>query len=99
MPLRQGGRHSSERAAYAHSRAAASLSRGQFLLDLRHPSDRRLRQEAMIARSRIVPVACVLLALGCAVGLMRVVSSLGLQIPLDPNEGWNAYHAQAAITG
>lgn len=53
----------------------------------------------MIARGRIVPVACALLAIGCAVGLMRVVSSLGLQIPLDPNEGWNAYHAQAAITG
>ena len=29
----------------------------------------------------------------------RVIASLGLQIPLDPNEGWNAYHAQAAMTG
>ena len=53
----------------------------------------------MIARGRIVPVACGVLAIGCAIGLMRVVSSLGLQIPLDPNEGWNAYHTQAAMTG
>jgi len=53
----------------------------------------------MIARIRIVPVACGLLAVGCAVGLMRVLSSLGLQIPLDPNEGWNAYHAAAALAG
>jgi len=53
----------------------------------------------MTARDRIVPVACGLLALGCAVGLMRVLSSLGLQIPLDPNEGWNAYQAQSAMTG
>ena len=53
----------------------------------------------MKARDRIVPVACGLLALCCAIGLMRVLSSLGLQIPLDPNEGWNAYHAQAAMTG
>ncbi len=52
----------------------------------------------MTARDRIVPVACALLAIGCAVGFTRVVSSLGLQIPIDPNEGWNAYHAQAAMT-
>jgi hypothetical protein len=53
----------------------------------------------MIARGRIVPVACGLFAIGCAIGLMRILSSFGLQIPLDPNEGWNAYHAQAAMTG
>ena len=52
----------------------------------------------MIARVRLVTVACGLLAFGCAVGLVRVLSSLGLRIPLDPNEGWNAYHAQAAMT-
>ncbi len=53
----------------------------------------------MITRDRVVPVACGLLTLGCVIGLMRVLASLGLQIPLDPNEGWNAYHAQAAMTG
>lgn len=51
----------------------------------------------MIARIRVVPVACGLLAVGCAVGLLRVLSSLDLPIPLDSNEGWNAYHAQTAM--
>ncbi len=40
-----------------------------------------------------------LLALFCAVGVARVVAVIGLQVPLDPNEGWNAYHALHAISG
>ncbi len=40
-----------------------------------------------------------LLALFCAVGLARVVAVTGLQVPLDPNEGWNAYHALHAMSG
>ncbi|MDR3525702.1 MAG: hypothetical protein P4L57_00375 [Rhizomicrobium sp.] len=41
------------------------------------------------------------LALGglCAVGLWRVLAGLGVQVPLDPNEGWNAYHSAAAMRG
>lgn len=44
---------------------------------------------------------CVLgvLALICAVGLWRVFAGIGVHVPLDPNEGWNAYHATAAMTG
>jgi len=39
------------------------------------------------------------LTLGCLAGLWRVTAVLGLRVPLDPNEGWNAYHAAAAMAG
>lgn len=35
----------------------------------------------------------------CAALLLRDGFALGLRVPLDPNEGWNAYHALAAMTG
>ncbi len=35
----------------------------------------------------------------CAALLLRNGLALGLKVPLDPNEGWNAYHAQAAMAG
>lgn len=35
----------------------------------------------------------------CALGLWRVLAVLWLHVPLDPNEGWNAYHAVAAVSG
>ena len=35
----------------------------------------------------------------CGLGLWRVIAATGLLLPLDPNEGWNAYHAAAAISG
>ena len=41
----------------------------------------------------------LVLALGCLMGLWRVVAILPLHVPLDPNEGWNAYHAAAAMAG
>jgi hypothetical protein len=44
---------------------------------------------------RIVTLA---LAAGCALGLMHLACIVGLQVPFDPNEGWNAYFAQAALT-
>ena len=53
----------------------------------------------MTTRARIVPIACALLGAGCLFGLVRVLAALGAQVPLDPNEGWNAYHAQAAMAG
>lgn len=38
-------------------------------------------------------------ALFCALGFWRTTALLGLHVPLDPNEGWNAYHTAAAMTG
>lgn len=39
------------------------------------------------------------LALTAAALLARDVMAIGLRVPLDPNEGWNAYHAAAAWHG
>jgi len=39
------------------------------------------------------------MALFCVLGLWRHDRDHGLRLPLDPNEGWNAYHAAAAISG
>jgi hypothetical protein len=39
------------------------------------------------------------LAFACATLLLRDSMAIGLSVPLDPNEGWNAYHALAAMTG
>jgi len=36
-------------------------------------------------------------ALLCAAGLWHAIAMIGLRLPLDPNEGWNAYHAAAAM--
>ena len=36
-------------------------------------------------------------ALFCAAGLWHAIAVIGLRLPLDPNEGWNAYHAAAAM--
>jgi hypothetical protein len=41
--------------------------------------------------------AVVVLAMGCAAGLYRVLAIIALKVPLDPNEGWNAYHVVAAM--
>ncbi len=46
--------------------------------------------------TRIVVLA---IGIGCLVGIVHVVSVIGLHVPLDPNEGWNAYFAQAAAHG
>ncbi len=52
----------------------------------------------MTPRLALRILAAALAAL-CAVGLWRVIAGLGLQVPLDPNEGWNAYHTAAAMRG
>ena len=44
-------------------------------------------------------VVMALFAFVCAVGLWRVLAIIGLHVPLDPNEGWNAYLAAAAMAG
>jgi hypothetical protein len=33
------------------------------------------------------------------IGYLRAAATMSLHVPLDPNEGWNAYHAAAAMTG
>jgi hypothetical protein len=43
-------------------------------------------------------VAAIVAAL-CIAGLYRALSAVFLHVPLDPDEGWNAYHAIAAVTG
>jgi hypothetical protein len=37
------------------------------------------------------------LATGGALGLMHVACVIGVHVPFDPNEGWNAYFTQAAM--
>jgi hypothetical protein len=42
-------------------------------------------------------IATGLLALGVALGLMHVACVVGFHVPFDPNEGWNAIFADAAL--
>ena len=35
----------------------------------------------------------------CLLSLLRILLTLQLAVPLDPNEGWNAYWSNAAIKG
>jgi hypothetical protein len=48
---------------------------------------------------RALWLVCAVAALFCACGLWRVIAAIWLRLPLDPNEGWNAYHAAAATSG
>jgi len=41
----------------------------------------------------------LLLVFCCALALYHALSAIPLRFSLDPNEGWNAYHALAARTG
>jgi hypothetical protein len=52
---------------------------------------------ARAAAARILPTSVVVLATGCAIGLLRILATVGAIVPFDPNEGWNAYHAAAAM--
>src|SRR5258706_9934134 len=49
--------------------------------------------------ARILSALLIVLGLCCAAGFYRAVAIVGLPVPLDPNEGWNAYHQVAAISG
>lgn len=42
-------------------------------------------------------IALCALFIGCFLGVAHAVSVVTLHVPLDPNEGWNAYFAQMAI--
>jgi len=44
-------------------------------------------------------LAALAMAILCLVSLWRVIAVIWLPLPLDPNEGWNAYHAAAAMAG
>jgi hypothetical protein len=43
-------------------------------------------------------ILTLVLATGCLLGFAHVVSVIGLHVPFDPNEGWNAAFAQAVIS-
>jgi hypothetical protein len=51
------------------------------------------------ANDALFVAVLIALGLGCAAGLYFAIAQIPLHVLLDPNEGWNAYHAQAAITG
>ena len=54
----------------------------------------------LAAAARATPgIVLAVFALVCMVALWRVLAVTGLRVPLDPNEGWNAYHAAAAVAG
>jgi hypothetical protein len=44
-------------------------------------------------------ILTLLLALTCLAAMTRIAATIGMTVPLDPNEGWNAYHTVAAMSG
>jgi hypothetical protein len=64
------------------------------------PAGRERRMNAFDhAIAPILPVLLAIAALGCIAGIVRAAAIIPLRVSLDPNEGWNAYQAIAAITG
>jgi hypothetical protein len=49
--------------------------------------------------ARAFPVLVAILGAVTLAGLWRVVAILTQHVPLDPDEGWNAYHTVAAMSG
>ncbi|MGH6889418.1 MAG: glycosyltransferase family 39 protein [Rhizomicrobium sp.] len=47
----------------------------------------------------LLPVFLGVVALACLAGVIRAAAIASLHVSLDPNEGWNAYHAAAAVAG
>jgi hypothetical protein len=47
----------------------------------------------------LLKLALMAAAFMSAALLLRDALAIGLHVPLDPNEGWNAYHALAAMAG
>lgn len=43
-------------------------------------------------------ILIAVLAIGCALGLIHVVSAIGFHVAFDPNEGWNAVFAQSVLS-
>ena len=48
---------------------------------------------------RGLPLAALGLGVGCLAAILRIVQRIPLHVPYDYNEGWNAYHAAAAMAG
>jgi len=45
------------------------------------------------------PALLAIAALVCIAGIIHAAMIISLHVPLDPNEGWNAYHTVAAMSG
>jgi hypothetical protein len=45
----------------------------------------------------LIKAITLVLAAICAAALVRIVLTVPVRVPLDPNEGWNAFHAAAAL--
>jgi hypothetical protein len=50
-------------------------------------------------RQYLFAAAAMVLLMTTAAFFWRTVAMAGLRLPLDPNEGWNAYHAASAANG
>lgn len=48
---------------------------------------------------RAIRAALCVLAAGCALALIRVLLTVPLRVPLNYNEGWNAYHVAEVLRG
>jgi len=55
------------------------------------------REVASLRRAPVLFAITATLALAVLAGLLRAVLVVPLHVPLDPNEGWNAYYAAAAV--
>ncbi len=55
--------------------------------------------QAMIRQEHSGLLVMGLFAVLRAVAVWRVIAVAGLWVPLDPNEGWNAYHTAAVLGG
>ncbi|HEY2446103.1 MAG TPA: hypothetical protein VGI20_10225 [Rhizomicrobium sp.] len=51
------------------------------------------------ALAPVVPVVVAVAGLACLAGFARATALASLHVPLDPNEGWNAFHTAAAMAG
>lgn len=47
----------------------------------------------------VLSAILAIVALACLAGVLRAAVIIPLRVSLDPNEGWNAYHAVAAMAG
>jgi hypothetical protein len=48
---------------------------------------------------RAFPILVTILGAATLAGLWHAAAIVALHVPLDPDEGWNAYHAMAAMSG
>ena len=51
------------------------------------------------ALAPVLPILIVVAGLATLAEVLRAAAVVPLHVPLDPNEGWNAYHAVAAMAG